>query len=270
MDLSIIILTWNTRDYLKKCLDSICETVKEIRYEVIVVDNASGDDTVQMVEEKYPDVILIRNYKNIGMPARNQGLKIAKGRFLFLLDVDTIVLPGAVNLLVDYLAKNPDVGLVASKLVYLNGDLAYTCRKFPTVMSKLSRRIPAKWAQSLLEKEELRYWSYNSARETDYVIGACQMVRREAHERVGMFDEKIFYGPDDVDYCLRVWQKGFKVVYNPEATIIHVGRRITRGKLLSKVSCRHLHSMAYYFFKHRYLFSRKRLYRSFRYTQETP
>lgn len=262
MDLSIIIVTWKSKDFLKKCLDSIIIGTKGIQYEIIVIDNASKDGTVQMIETEYQHVILIKNNRNMGMPARNQGLLIAIGRYMLLLDVDTIVSPNSINTLITYLNLHPDVGLVAAKLTDENGNLQYTCHRFPTVIIKILRRYQFKWGRKLVYKEELRSWDHNTIREIDYVTGACQMIRRETYLKVGLIDDKIFYGPEDVDYCLRVWQSGYKVVYNPNAVIIHAERRITTKSLFTKTTWKHIKALVYFFLKHKYFFSRNKIYRT--------
>ena len=261
VDLSVIILTWNSKDLLKACLDSVFGTIKTTSFEVIVIDNASDDDTVEMVQQKYPDVILVQNKKNTGMPARNQGLKIAKGDFLFLLDVDTVVHEGAIDRMVQYHRSHPEIGLLAAKIFYGDGSLDYSCRKFPTALSKIARRSSSEWARRIRTKEELLDWDHNTVREVDYVTGACQMVRREAYEKVGPIDKNIFYGPEDCDYCLRVWQAGYKVVYYPYATITHFAQRVTKKQPFSKLSWVQLKTLVYYFLKHKYFFSRNKLYK---------
>jgi GT2 family glycosyltransferase len=261
VDLSIIILTWNSRDLLKACLDSVYGTIKATSFEVIVIDNASGDDTVEMVQQKYPDVILVRNRKNRGMPARNQGLVIGRGNFLFLLDVDTVVHEHAIDRMVDYHRQHSEIGLLAAKIFYGDGSLDYSCRKFPTVLTKIARRSSSEWARRIRTNEELLDWDHNTVREVDYVTGACQMIRRDAYKKVGPIDENIFYGPEDCDYCLRVWQAGYKVVYYPNATITHFAQRVTKKQPFSKLSWIQLKALCYYFLKHKYFFSRDNLYK---------
>jgi len=261
-DLSIIIISWNSRGFLKRCLDSIDPAMSS---EVIVVDNASTDGTAGMVRREYPGAILLRNGRNIGLPARNQGLCIARGEFLLLLDADTVVQPGSIETLAQYLRTHPDVGLAAARLTDEDGNLQYTCHKFPTLVTKALRRYRFAWAERLLREAEFRDWDHASIREVDYVTGACQMIRREAYEKVGPIDGRIFYGPEDVDYCLRMWQAGYKVVYNPEAVIVHAERRITTKSWFRRTTWEHVKGLAYYFLKHKYLLSRERVYRTIPY-----
>jgi len=260
MDLSIVIITWNAAGLLDRCLKSIIvENPPSSTYEVIVVDNGSIDHTVD-VTRQYTNITLIRNEKNRGVaPARNQGLAKARGRYLMILDVDTIVGPGALDRLVAFLDANPRVGLVGSRLVYRDGSLQYSCRRYPTLLSKVARRLPVSMSEKLLRREYFLDRDHTSCFPVDYVIGACQVFRREAYEQVGPLDEKIFYGPEDVDYCLRMWKAGWQVYYVGDASIVHDEQRITKRKLFSKITWRHAKALFYFFRKHRYAFSAARL-----------
>ena len=265
MVLSIIILTWNSEHLLRRCLSSIQTNTTFNDYEIIIIDNNSTDDTQVFLKSIASDgsyrIIVNSQNKGVG-PARNQGIKAAQGDYLLILDVDTVVQQDAIDKLVLYLDNFPQCGLVAAKMTDIDGNLQYTCRKYPTIISKILRRMPTKWAQKILDDEEMRHWDHASVREVDYVIGACQLVSKAIIEKIGLLDENIFYGPEDIDYCLRIWQAGYKVVYNPEAIIIHDEQRITKKKLLSRISWEHTKGLVYFFWKHKYLFSRKSLYKS--------
>ena len=151
------------------------------------------------------------------------------------------------------------VGLCGPKLTGADGELQLSCRRFPTLIDKLARRLPLMLAQNVNRKVEMADWDHRTIRAVDYVIGACQVIRRRALQEVGLFDECIFYGPEDVDLCLRLQQAGWSVVYNPEAVIVHKERRMTRS-LGSGLVWKHIYGLGYYFWKHGYLLSRKRLY----------
>ena len=265
MRLSIIILTWNSEHLLRKCLSSIQANTTLNDYEIIIIDNNSTDGTrefLKSIDSKDSYQIIFNSYnKGVG-PARNQGIRIAKGEYILILDVDTVVTGNAIDRLVRYLDNTTKCGLVAAKMTDIDGSLQYTCRKYPTIISKFLRRVPFNWAQELLSEEEMHDWDHACIREVDYVIGACQLIRRSVVEEVGLLDENIFYGPEDIDFCLRVWQAGYKVVYNPEAIIIHDEQRITKRKLLNRISWGHAKGLVYFFWKHKYLLSRKSLYKS--------
>ena len=259
LDLSIVIATWNARAFLEACLHSIHENTPKMSFEIVVVDNASTDRTQELLAA-FPEAQAIRNRTNRGVaPARNQGIQRSKGRYLLLLDADTTVTSGALDTLFEFMEGTPRAGLAGPKLVSQEGELQLTCRYFPTAFSKFLRRVPFAWAQRLLKEELLADWDHNSVREVDYVIGACQIIRREAFEDVGLLDENIFYGPEDIDYCIRMWRKGWAVCYNPFAIVVHHEQRMTKKRLFSELTWLHLRGLAYYFLKYRYLFDTSRL-----------
>ena len=253
--LSIVILTWNSRQLLADCLAAVPAATAGIATEVIVVDNGSRDDTAALLA-KHPELVVIRNAENRGVaPGRNQGLRRARGELVAVLDVDTVPAPRAFTTLVEALRATPRAGVVAPKMVGPDGSLQYSCRRFPTLLDKLARRLPERWGRSLADDVELRGWDHASVREVDYVIGACQVIRAAALAEVGLLDERIFYGPEDVDLCLRMRRAGWSVVYVPAAVVMHLERRVTR-KLWSSLTARHAYALAYYFWKHRYLLTR--------------
>jgi len=258
--LSIIILNWNSKNDLDKCMASICKNTKLKEKEIIVIDNYSDDSSVEFIKNNYPNVVLIKNKKNRGVgPARNQGMKIAKGEFILILDVDTEVKFHAIDNLIKMMENNPRIGLSGAKLIYPDGKLQYSCREFPNILSKfIFRRLPIKLFSEFLRKEEYRDWDHNSPKYVGYVIGACQLIRKKAMESVGLYDERIFYGPEDVDYCLRMWQKGWMVLYDPSAVIIHKEARITNGflsQIKNYIFWKHIEGLIIYFLKHKYLFN---------------
>ncbi len=252
---SIVILTWNSRALLDACLRALPAATAPLQTEIIVVDNGSRDGTEALLAS-HPEVVTIRNGTNRGVaPARNQGLKAARGEFLALLDVDTVPAPGSFAVLVARLRAAPEVGLLGPKLVDPDGRLQYSCRRFPTLVDKLCRRLPARFGRRLIDDVELRWWDHARVRAVDYVIGACQVMRRSALDEVGLLDERIFYGPEDVDLCLRMHQHGWQVEYVPDAVVMHLERRVTR-KLLSTLTARHVYGLGYFFWKHGYLLTR--------------
>jgi len=260
LDVSVIILTWNSQTFAEKCLTSVFREIRDIAAEVIVVDNASRDNTVPLIQTKFPSVTLIQNKENRGVaPARNQGLRQARGRYALILDVDAEMTPGSLKELLNFMEKHSDVGLCGPKLLYPDGKLQYSCRKFPTLQYKIFRRLPFKWAERWLEDEELRTWDHETSIPVDYVIGACQLIRSQALAAVGLLDERMFYGPEDVDLCLRLWLHGWKVYYVPQAVVIHWEQRVTK-KLLSRITWYHFVALWRYFAKHGYYLSRKKIY----------
>lgn len=257
---SIVILTWNSLEVIRACLASLPQGLARFSREVIVVDNGSRDPTPAIFRREFPWMRLLINRRNLGVArARNQGIAVSQGEYIILLDDDTIVQPGALDVLIEYLETHPRVGLCGPKLVDVQGRLHFSCRLFPTVTDKVARRLPFPWARDLRRTTEMMEWDHRTPRAVDYVIGACQAIRRRALAQVGLLDERIFYGPEDVDLCLRLQQAGWSVVYQPQSVVIHRERRVTRS-LLSRLSWKHGWGVIYYFCKHRYLFSRRRLY----------
>jgi N-acetylglucosaminyl-diphospho-decaprenol L-rhamnosyltransferase len=258
---SIVILTWNSTDLLRGCLQSLPQALTTYPHDVLVVDNGSRGYTPASLRFEFPWMQLMVNRDNRGVaPGRNQGMRVTQGEYVILLDDDTVVEPGAFDRLISYMDAHPRVGLSAPKLMDLDGQLHLTCRYYPTLLDKLARQLPFAAAQRLRQETEMAAWDHNSTRAVDYVIGACQIIRREALRTIGLLDEKIFYGPEDVDFCLRLRQGGWQVIYNPEAVVIHKERRVARS-FFSGLSWKHLWGVSYYFWKHGYLFSRRKLYR---------
>jgi N-acetylglucosaminyl-diphospho-decaprenol L-rhamnosyltransferase len=262
---SVIILTWNSEKYVERCLASLMDSLASMNYEIILVDNGSTDHTLGIVRKSFPHVSIIVNEKNVGVaPARNQGIRASHGTYILILDIDTYVHKNAVTRLVTHMEDNKKVGLCGPQLCYEDGTVQNSCRRFPLLHTKILRRINTGWAKKIIKDEY--YFSENEKTDkdfidVDYVIGACQLIRREAVQDVGLLDDKIFYGPEDVDFCLRLWMSGWKVQYLPGAKVIHFEQRITKKRFFSYVTFKHIQGLMYYFVKHRYAFSRESVYR---------
>jgi GT2 family glycosyltransferase len=150
--------------------------------------------------------------------------------------------------------RDAQVGVVGARLEDPDGRLQYTCRTFPTLLSKIGRQLPPAMAARVLQQSELRGWDHAAPRDVGYVIGACQLIRRRALEQVGAYDPRIFYGPEDVDLCLRMWRAGWRVRYEPAAVFTHHERRVARSSpWRNPVTRAHAAGLAWYFWKHRYL-----------------
>jgi len=264
---SVVILTWNSTEVLGSCLASLLRGCATYPYEVIVVDNGSRGFTPAALRNEFPWMRLLVNRTNRGVaPARNQGIRLTQGEYIIVLDDDTVVQPGTFDRLIAYLDQHPEVGLCGPKLVDAHGRFHLSCRLFPTIGDKLARRFPWAFIRQRTRRVEMADWDHGAVREVDYVIGACQVIRRAALAAVGLLDEKIFYGPEDVDLCLRMHAAGWRVVYNPEAVVVHLERRMARS-VVSRLGWRHVWGIVYYFWKHGYLFSRRRLYTRLQHTQ---
>lgn len=227
-DISICIVSYQTRDLLRACLRSIHETVPPLSFEIIVVDNHSEDGTLEMLKEEFPDVRLLVNNENTGYTRpNNQALRESRGRYVVLLNPDTLVKPNAIAELFSFLETHPQVGIVGPKVLNRDGTLQKQCRRSEArpwdsicYFSGLSRLFPhdKRFAGYLMT-----YLDEDLTHEAEAVSGSCMMIRREVIEQVGYLDELFFAYQEDTDYCRRVRLAGWKVYYNPSAQIIHYG-----------------------------------------------
>ena len=236
MELSIIIVNYNTRDLLRDCLLSIYSSQGDFQYEVIVVDNCSPDDSVEMVRQEFPQAKLIASEINRGYAyANNLGLCQARGHYLLLLNPDTVLPPTALQGMLDFMEEHPDAGVAGPKLVLADGSLDLACRRsFPTLdvafyrLVGLSKRHPN---SPRYNRYNLGYLDPNQVAEVDSVVGACMCIRREALDQAGLFDERFFMYAEDIDLCYRIKvDHGWKVYYNPAVVVTHYKAQSTRKR----------------------------------------
>lgn len=220
MKLSIVIITWKDRQNLERCLTSIRASKPLCDFEIIVVDNASKDETVEMVKEKFPEVKLVLNTTNLGVSkARNQGVRQALGETIIFLDSDTEVQPNSMDTLVAFLDKNSKATVVGPQLLNLDGSLQHSCRKFPTLYTIFLRTLLSK---SILVREYLMLdWNHQDTREVDWMMAACIAIRKKDFEKIKGFDERYFYGYEEVDLQWRIRKNGGTIWYLPTIKVIH-------------------------------------------------
>lgn len=239
--LSVIILSWNVRELLRRALDSVFSSWgNRPGLEVIVVDNASEDGSLAMVREAFPQVRVIANAENRGFTGgNNQGIAAATGRYLFILNPDTEVIDDALPCLVDYAQQHPDVGLIAPQLLNPNGTVQSSKRRFPNLTTLF---LESTWLQKIAPRRLLHHYYAqdlpdNRTHEVDWVTGAAMLVPREVVNHVGGFDENFFMYSEELDWCRRIKASGWRIVYYPEARIIH-----HEGKSSEQVVvARHIH-----------------------------
>lgn len=253
MDVTIGVITWNAKALLEQLLDSVYESVNNVQFEVVVVDNGSADGTLEMVKGRYPEVVLLENPENLGVaPARNQLLSKARGRYILSLDVDTtLIRKGAVETLVSVMDEHPEAAIGGPKLVYKDGSLQLSCRPFPSPLNILIEGTFLKnyFPRSRYVKEyTLEDWNHNQLREVDWMYGAALMIRASVLGEIGCFDEEFFYLYEDIDLCFQARARGYKVLYIPEAMICHHLEREERS-ILSKTLWIHFRSIRRYLFK---------------------
>jgi hypothetical protein len=224
--------------------------VKDVAFEVVVVDNGSQDGTREMVRKVFPSVVLVENPKNLGVaPARNQLLRKARGRYILSLDVDTTLFPnGAVETIVSTMDHHPEAAIGGPRLVYKDGSLQLSCRPFPSPMNILVEgTFLRKYFPSsrFVKGYTLEDWDHGTLREVDWMYGAALAIRASVLEKIGLFDEAFFYLYEDVDFCFRARAAGFKVLYIPSAVICHHLEREDRP-VFSKTLGTHLRSIRRY------------------------
>lgn len=228
MKISIIIVSFNTKEFIKKCLNSIYQTVdkKKIVFEVIVVDNASLDNSSEFIKKEFPQVVLIENKVNTGFSkANNQGIKKATGDYIFFLNPDTELRENTLEVLLDFLETHQDAGIVTSRVELPNGKLDDAShRGFPTPwnalcyfsgLSKLFPKIPLFSGYSMSCKD------FKTIHEIDACVGAVMLVRRKAGEEIGWWDEDFFWYGEDLDFCYRIKEKGWKIYFVPSVSVLH-------------------------------------------------
>jgi GT2 family glycosyltransferase len=264
MFISVIILSYNSERTLERCLNSTISTLDsyDSQSEIFVVENGSKDGSKAMLErfvECRPDLIKpIVFSENTGTTAsRNAALNRAAGEYLLVLDSDAYIDKEALSLMVSKLQSDKSIGMVCPRLSYADGRHQISTDEFPTLFRKAQRFLSLGKMQESIDVDSLK------EEDVDYAISACWLLARESVAPVGGFDEKIFYSPEDVDYCIVLWEKGFRIRYLPEAHVIHDAQELSRGFKLSFFHFSHLSGLFYLFKKHKYFFSprglRKRL-----------
>jgi GT2 family glycosyltransferase len=230
-DVSVCIVNWNCRAHLRACLRSLGSRREKVALEVIVVDNASTDGAADMVARRFPNVRLIRNDANAGFArANNQAAAVACGRYLFFLNNDTVVRPGALRELVDYAEVHPEAGIIGPRLCNGRGRTQVSCRMRPTVGALLHRTIPLRWTslfRSAYRACRGRGQDLSRTSVVEVLMGAALLVPRQVYVECGPWDESYRFGGEDIDLCTRVSRR-YQVVYHPAVTITHFGRVSSR------------------------------------------
>ncbi|MGB9919718.1 MAG: glycosyltransferase family 2 protein [Moorellales bacterium] len=271
--ISAVILTWNSAPYIERCLRSLEADARGagVELELFVVDGGSSDgtpETLSQLSEQIPGLRIIELGRNLGTTvSRNMAIRESRGDYILILDSDTEILPGALGALREALEGAPRAGIAAPRLLYPDGSVQPSCKRFPTAPLKVCKFVPFSWLQWFGERAELYpHEVYNRdfkrVLRVDHCISACWLVRREALDAVGLLDERIFYAPEDVDYCLRMWLAGWEVLYVPSAEVVHHTQRQSYRNW--RVAWVHAKGLAYYFRKHRYAFFRRGIYRRIR------
>lgn len=256
MDLSVIIVSWNSEERLRRCLKAVFAETSDLTFEVIVVDNASKDRSLQVAMNEFNGVRVIPNQTNRGFAAAvNQGIGVSSGRYVCLLNPDAEVKERALEHMTEWMDRFGDVGIVGPHLLNEDGTTQASVRRFPTgldqalILMKLHLLFPD--AKSL-GAYFMRGFDYTQTQDVDQVMGACFMIRREVIEQIGVFDETFFIWFEEVDYCKRVKERSsYRIAYYASAHVMHVGGDSFRKVPTGKKRRWYAKSVRYYFRKHK-------------------
>ncbi|MFO7947040.1 MAG: glycosyltransferase family 2 protein [Armatimonadota bacterium] len=250
---SVCIVNWNTREFLRDCLQSLRDNVEGPAPEIIVVDNASTDGSAQMVRAQFSDVTLIALEENIGYAAgNNRAIEEAGGHRILLLNPDIVVQEGSVEALHDFLDEHPEAGAVAPRLLQPDGSVQLTCRSFPdpdVILYEalgLSRLFPH---SRTFGKYRMSWWDYDDTRPVDQPMASALLIRSDVFDEIGLFDERFPIFFNDVDFCRRMWDAGWEIWFTPEAQMRHEGGASTR-QVRRKMIIESHKSLLRYYHKH--------------------
>lgn len=262
IDVSICMVSLNCRQVLEACLASIYKSSDAITFEIIIIDNASTDGTLEYIEQNYPNILLVRNASNVGFAqGTNQAMAVASGRYLLWLNTDTVIQSDSLCKLVQFMDEHPLVGIVGPKVLNADGTIQNQCRRgFPTPWASLSYFLGLSKIfphSSLFARYLLTYLDENEIAEVDAVSGCCMLVRRKIIEQTGLIDTVYHSYGEDLDFCAEAKKAGWQVFFNPDTTIIHYGGKGGSG-VKPFYSIFHFYRSMWLFYKkqiaHRYIF----------------
>lgn len=248
---SVVIVNYNAAAHVQRCLRSLVSDTDAPPWEAIVVDNASPRPGIERAVAGVPSTTLIRRGRNGGFAVgANTGIRVARAPFVLMLNPDTVVTPGSLRTLVEWIERNPTVGAVGPKVLNQDGSLQYSCRRWPSFQTAIFNR--ASLATRLFPNNNrsssylMSDWDHASVRDVDWLSGSALLLRRAALEQVGLFDSGFFFEIEDVDLCRRLHMAGWRVVYQPAATVIHEGGASSRTAATRVIRARHAGMWRYY------------------------
>ncbi len=252
-----VILTWNSEKQIESCLQSIF-SIRKFHNHVIVVDNGSCDSTVKLMQpyttSQKLEIICLE--KNVGTTiSRNMAIKklLDQVDYICVLDSDTIINENAIEEMIRILDENNHIGIIGPEMKTKKGIIQNSGRKFPSIKIKFLKAIPISKIQKYGERlEYIDFSSLSDFYEVDYLMSACWLMTNQTCKTIGLFDEKIFYAPEDVEYCMRAHSLGYTIAYTKRASIIHEWQRLSKKKLISKINWEHIKGLIYYFKKYHY------------------
>ncbi|MBU0899452.1 glycosyltransferase family 2 protein [bacterium] len=254
LDLSITIISHNHGHFLTPCLASLYKYAQGFTFEVLLIDNKSDDQTVEIIKNNFPEVALIENKKRYSFAKNNNiGIKYSKGRYILLLNPDTTFSDNALKKVIEFMDEHEEVGISACKLLNPDGTIQDSCRKFPTPLAILFRGFRLdRWFKNVqfYQNYLMHNFDHNFLKEIDWALGAFLFVRREVIKKVGMMDEKYPLYYEDIDWCFRVKESGWKIYYLPHVSITHHYLRTSAKSFLNKRKIFHLISIGHFYNKH--------------------
>jgi GT2 family glycosyltransferase len=261
VDLSVVIVSFNTRDMLRECLRSVQLAKGSLRVQIIVVDNASTDGSAAMVADEFPDALVLRSEVNLGFGnANNLAFRSVQGRYAVLLNSDAFLTPGSLELSVAHIEANPRIAVGGGRLIGSDGSLQPSARMFPTVLNDLIvlSGLAARFPHSRFFGRFDRTWANDhKAAEVDWVPGAYSIIRTDVLAEVGPFDPRFFLYYEEVDLCRRIKQRGYSVWYWPDVRIVHIGGESSRqisslemSRAGAQLTLWRMRSMLIYYRKH--------------------
>jgi hypothetical protein len=260
VELSIIIVSWNVCNEVISCISSIYKNHPVCEYEIILVDNNSNDNTISIIEKKFPKINVISNTKNLGFAAANNiGCKNACGNYFLFLNPDTIVKPDALDLLVQYMEANPEVGLCGPQILNDNNSVQRSAKRFPSFRGIFYRFTILKYLRVF--RRDFRYWlmydfDHKITKNVDQLIGAAIIAKSSLIKQLNGFDQRFFMYYEEVDLCLRVKKEGFKVIFYAKPQIIHLGGH-SAEQIPAKTRAMNLKSLILFMKKHKTALSDK-------------
>jgi len=246
IDLSIVVVNWNTRDLLKNCLDSVYQTINNLTFEIIIVDNASSDDSVEMLKKDFPQAIRICNQENRGFgAANNQAFAVMKGKYALLLNTDALLTPEAVNRIWTFCEANGQAAIVCGQLLNADGSKQNSIASFPSLLTLITNTSLLEYL--FPEKFPSKRYEHKEPIEVDSAIGACMMIRKKALDDIGFFDERYFFFFEETDLAYAMHQAGWKTYHIPNAFIYHLQGQSVGNNVRSRIE----------FYRSRYQFLHK-------------
>jgi len=259
MDVSIIIVNYRSMGLLKQCLKNISRLQLPLSFEIIVVDNASHDQSANMVATLFPTVHYVQLPDNRGYSVGvNSGLRVAQGRYRLILNPDIAIFGHELERMVEFMDSSPEIGVVGPKLINPDGSLQYTCYNFPSFFMPLYRRTflgQLPWVKRRLADYLMTWWDHSRNRDVDWLLGGCLLIRATALQQIGLLDERFFMYFEDVDFCRQCWQRGWRVTYFADSEIVHYHQRSSAEQwwptaMFSLTSREHIKSWLKYFAKY--------------------